>query len=537
VSTKEQVEEGNSLVTQEKNCREYAEKNGYVVEKVFIEMGESAKTADRTELQKLFGFCANRKNNIQTVIAYKIDRISRNTDDYCQIRILLKRYGVEIRSSSEYFENTPAGRFMENIIANVAQFDNDVRAERSIGGMKQAVAEGRYVWKAPLGYSNVRLNNKATISPNEQAPIIKMAFECIARRIMSVEEARLFLKRQGVCNKNGKPISRSHFYCLLRNKLYTGVIQKFGEEYEGKFEPVISKALFEQVQLVWKRKHTDKTYKVENPDFPLRRFVLSPNGRKLTGCWCQGRRKKYPYYRFSGNSKMFPKTKLEELFVFFLNSFRIEENLIEELKRLTKAKLGNVSVIKKAIREQLQRKEQKLKEKQQTLIDKNVHGIIPDFVLKEQLALIHTEMWKVQHELDEQNFKTVDTNYIFSRLGQLLFSPGEYWRKQPFHLKQRLQKFDFPGGIIFDGKNYRTLEICNIFKLGKLFSANNSCKVGSSGRSKKHSKPAKHSPLQKEELMSLLTKVEIELKSLDEILKEKDTEEDNLSPAWLKPAA
>jgi site-specific DNA recombinase len=119
VSTKEQVEEGNSLVTQERNCRDYAIKYGYEVAYVFIELGESAKTADRTEWQKLIGYCANKKNKIEAIIAYKIDRISRNTDDYSQIRILLKRYGVEIKSTSEYFENTPAGRFMENIIANV----------------------------------------------------------------------------------------------------------------------------------------------------------------------------------------------------------------------------------------------------------------------------------------------------------------------------------------------------------------------------------------------------------------------------------
>ncbi len=56
VSTKEQAEEGNSLVTQERNCREYALKNGYDIAHVFIEQGESAKTADRTELQKLFIF-------------------------------------------------------------------------------------------------------------------------------------------------------------------------------------------------------------------------------------------------------------------------------------------------------------------------------------------------------------------------------------------------------------------------------------------------------------------------------------------------
>src|ERR1043166_9714807 len=96
VSTKEQVEEGNSLVTQEKNCREYVSKYGYEVAAIFVEQGESAKTADRTELKKLLSYCAAKKNGINAVIAYKIDRISRNTDDYSQIRIYLKSHGVEI---------------------------------------------------------------------------------------------------------------------------------------------------------------------------------------------------------------------------------------------------------------------------------------------------------------------------------------------------------------------------------------------------------------------------------------------------------
>src|SRR5882724_11951022 len=156
VSTKEQVEEGNSLATQERNCREYASKHGYEIAQVFIEEGESAKTADRTELQKLLRFCSDKKQQIKAVIIYKIDRLSRNTDDYSQLRLLLKRYGVEIKSTSEYFENTPAGRFMENIIANVAQFDNDVRTERSVNGMKDAMREGRYVGIAPLGYENIK---------------------------------------------------------------------------------------------------------------------------------------------------------------------------------------------------------------------------------------------------------------------------------------------------------------------------------------------------------------------------------------------
>jgi site-specific DNA recombinase len=56
VSTKEQTE-NLSLPTQLKACEEYCERQGFKVLARFREEGESAKTVDRTELQKLLQFC------------------------------------------------------------------------------------------------------------------------------------------------------------------------------------------------------------------------------------------------------------------------------------------------------------------------------------------------------------------------------------------------------------------------------------------------------------------------------------------------
>ena len=202
VSTKEQVDEGNSLSTQEKTCREYCAKNDYEIAKVFLEQGESAKTADRTELQKLLTYCADKKNGIKAIIIYKVDRLSRNTDDYSQIRLFLKRYGVEIKSTSEHFENSPVGRFMENTMANIAQFDNDVRSERCAAGMMEAVREGRYVWMAPIGYDNVKVNGKSTIAMNEfMGSLMRKTFELIASNIHSTEEVRHLMTAEGLLNK------------------------------------------------------------------------------------------------------------------------------------------------------------------------------------------------------------------------------------------------------------------------------------------------------------------------------------------------
>lgn len=466
VSTKEQVEEGNSLVTQEKNCREYARKHGYEVAAVFIEQGESAKTADRTELKRLMSFCAVKKNNISAVIAYKIDRISRNTDDYSQIRILLKRYGVEIKSTSEHFEDNPAGRFMENIIANVAQFDNDVRAERSIGGMKDAVREGRYVWFAPIGYSNAKVAGKSNIISNKLAPVVKKAFEEVALNKYPVDEIRRNLIKKGLVNASGSPISKSHFYRILKTELYTGWIEKFGEKHKGTFEPIISEELFNQVQYVLSgRRHKIKSYSIERPDFPLRRFIRHPSGLMLTGCWSQGRSEKYPYYVIQKRNINIRKEVLENTFIEWLNQFKLDITHFEKLREYVRKHLDHGISNKRLEIEKLQKKVAELKARQDIILEKNIEGIISNELCKEKIAAIDHELYQINKVLTRLPDTKINYSHLLGLIGDVLKNPGDVWNKADFTMKIKLQWFYFPEGIEFDGKENRTTKICKLFKL------------------------------------------------------------------------
>ena len=59
---------------------------------------------------------------------------------------------------------------MRNIIGSFAQFENDVKSERTIIGMKQAIQEGRYCGPAPTGYSNSRDKlDKAILTLNDES--------------------------------------------------------------------------------------------------------------------------------------------------------------------------------------------------------------------------------------------------------------------------------------------------------------------------------------------------------------------------------
>lgn len=465
VSSKEQVEEGNSLVTQERLCGEYAQKNKYDVNQIFIEQGESAKTTNRPELQKLITFCANKKNKIEAVIVYKIDRLSRNIDDYSQLRVLLKRYGVKIESISENFEDNPAGRFMENIIANIAQFDNDIRTERTINGMREAVREGRYVWSAPIGYDNVRVAGKATIAMNHIATMVRKTFEKVAKHTDTLEGTRQKMTEAGLVHKNGNPMSKSQFYRMLRNELYAGWIIKFGEQHKGLFKPIVSQELFDQVQAILAhRKRRNFHYLKECPDFPLRRFITHTTGLRATGCWSQGRSKKYPYYRFRMKGLQFKKEKLENSFVDFLNKISLSENQYDKLRSYVREQLNVKTSNMQRRSEQLKKYLDRLYFQQRGVIQKNIDGIINDEILQQQLKFIEEDIRKTKHALADIPDRRKDLDKLLEFISYFLKNPGEVWKNISFQNKLKLQWFTCPEGVMFDGINCYTSQLPFIFK-------------------------------------------------------------------------
>ncbi|MCP4445490.1 MAG: recombinase family protein [Myxococcales bacterium] len=62
VSTKEQVE-NFSLEAQERASRDYCQRNNLEIAEVFVEKGESAKTAHQPELQRLLAYLSQAPNH------------------------------------------------------------------------------------------------------------------------------------------------------------------------------------------------------------------------------------------------------------------------------------------------------------------------------------------------------------------------------------------------------------------------------------------------------------------------------------------
>jgi DNA invertase Pin-like site-specific DNA recombinase len=126
VSTKEQTE-NLSLPTQLKACEEYCERQGFHVLTRFREEGGSAKTADRTELQKLLQFCRNNKGKVQFVVVFNLTRFAREKYDHFALRAHLKSLGISLRSAT-----VPIDHIDRQVDGRCARRLRSVRQRRAI---------------------------------------------------------------------------------------------------------------------------------------------------------------------------------------------------------------------------------------------------------------------------------------------------------------------------------------------------------------------------------------------------------------------
>jgi DNA invertase Pin-like site-specific DNA recombinase len=313
-----------SLGTQLKACEEYCRREGFQILERFREDGESAKTTERTELQKLLRFCRSHKGRVHFVVVYNLTRFARETFDHFALRAHLKSLGISLRSATEPIDDTSTGKLMEGVLAAFAQFDNDVRADRTRAGMTAALSVGRWTFRAPLGYLNApKWTGKSLVPDPERAPLIQHAFEEFASGYFSMREVLADVTRRGLTGRHGGPLGPQLFGAILRNPIYIGLMSVRGygiAAQRGDFQPLVTEETFYRVQgILGGRLQVAVPRERRRPDFPLRGFVrCGACGRPLTASWSKGRTEHYAYYHCRGGvcrAVNVGKAELEGLFV------------------------------------------------------------------------------------------------------------------------------------------------------------------------------------------------------------------------------
>src|SRR3989344_4852494 len=88
----------------------------------------------------------------------------------------------------------------------------------------------------------------------KKARIIRQAFELYAKGNSRLEDISNFLAQRGIFSRGGKRIHKTRATFILSNPFYTGLFKYSGELHEGKYEPIITKKLFDTAQEILRQR-------------------------------------------------------------------------------------------------------------------------------------------------------------------------------------------------------------------------------------------------------------------------------------------
>ena len=167
VYTRKSSEEGleqdfNSLHAQREACEAFVRSQrgeGWrLVETGYDDGGLSGGTLERPALRQLFADIAQHR--VDTVVVYKVDRLTRSLMDFAKIVELFDRHAVSFVAVTQQFNTTTSmGRLTLNILLSFAQFEREVIGERVRD--KIAASKKKGMWMggiAPLGYASSTAN-------------------------------------------------------------------------------------------------------------------------------------------------------------------------------------------------------------------------------------------------------------------------------------------------------------------------------------------------------------------------------------------
>jgi DNA invertase Pin-like site-specific DNA recombinase len=239
IYTRKSSEEGleqafNSLDAQREACLAYIESQRHegwrAIPTHYDDGGYSGGTMERPALEQLLADVDTGR--IDTVMVYKVDRLTRALTDFAKIVERFEAAGVSFVSVTQQFNTTSSmGRLTLNVLLSFAQFEREVTGERIRDKIAASKRKGMWMGGAvPLGYD--RKDRQLVVLPEEAErvrTIFRLYLECKSVRSLKAE-----MDRRGILSKRttsqsgrtsgGTSFSRGALYTILKSRLYRGEI-------------------------------------------------------------------------------------------------------------------------------------------------------------------------------------------------------------------------------------------------------------------------------------------------------------------------
>ena len=333
VSSDERLEqEFNSIDAQKESGQAYVasqRSEGWIpVADDYDDPGFSGGNTERPGLKRLMADI--ERGQVDIVVVYKIDRLTRSLADFSKMVEVFERQGVSFVSVTQQFNTTTSmGRLMLNVLLSFAQFEREVTGERIRD--KIAASKRKGMWMGgvpPLGYD---VSNRLLVINDAEATVVR----CIFAEMLTIGSPTQIAERlatEGITTKawttqdgqvrSGTRMDRKYLYKLLRNRIYLGELSHKGSWFPGAHLPVIDHGLWGRVHEVLARDphvRSQETQTRESTAALLRGLLFGPSGDPMYPTYASKNKSKYRYYvsksemKFGANGKTHDRIPAEEI--------------------------------------------------------------------------------------------------------------------------------------------------------------------------------------------------------------------------------
>lgn len=468
VSTDEQKEFGFSLQDQENRLQKHCKQMGYQMIKHYQE-DHSAKNFNRPAFKQFLDDIKSKRISPDVFLCVRMDRFSRNAFESLKMFQELNKYGVKFECIENNVDlNSPEALipFFMNIV--LPEVDNKRRGLNTKRGLRQGLKEGRWMWKAPIGYTN-DVVNKLVVPNKETSLLVKWAFETYSQGIYNANEVWRQVSAKGL------KMSKQKFYDMLVNPFYMGKIRIDAYEdepeqiVEGIHEPLISEDVFYTAQELLLGKKKPYKGKTNHVEIPLKGHLICPKcGRVMTGSGSKGNGGTYHYYhcqRKYGCSNSFSARDANENFEKYLKSFEVTEEVLTLYYRILEDVFREDDKEREAEKAKLENDIANVDKKLESLHMKFIEDLVSPSDYKELKQMLENRRneYLGKHisinKMDKEFTKYM--SYGLSLLGNL----SKYYSTASTEAKSKIVGSIFPENLTYEDEKYRTDRINQVFAL------------------------------------------------------------------------
>jgi len=312
IYTRKSSEEGleqdfNSLDAQRESCEAFIlsqKHEGWTaLPEMYDDGGISGGTLERPALKRVLADI--EAHRIDTVVVYKVDRLTRSLGDFAKIVEIFDKRNVSFVSVTQQFNTTTSmGRLTLNMLLSFAQFEREVTGERIRDKIAASKKKGMWMGgNVPLGYV---VKDRKLLIDEAEAKAVRHIYRRYAT-LGSVWTLKEELDRDGIVSKvrvdrygratGGNPLARGALYTMLRNRIYRGRIVHKDKHYPGEHEAIVDETLWDEVQRQLGANRIDRVSGAHAAEPSLLAgLIYDDNGQRMTPSHANKKGTRYRYY-------------------------------------------------------------------------------------------------------------------------------------------------------------------------------------------------------------------------------------------------